>query len=469
MKSLKWLSILAILLTVLMLSACSATPVATETLDEPTDAPAPTTEAVTDEPAAPAESAVELRYALWDSSQQPAYDACAAEFTKRNPNITVAIEQAGWSEYWDGLTAALVSETAPDVFTNHASRYPELMSKGQLLDIQPYVDRDNVDLGIYLVPADMWVKDGQRYGLPQDWDTIGIFYNKDMFEAAGITDEEIAGWTWNPEDGGTFMQSIARLTLDAEGRNGLDPAFDKTNVVQFGFAGNVGDASSGAQPDWSGFAASTGFQLTDGPWTTAYHYDDPRVAATVQWWADLHLTHGYAPGTDELSGGIEPLFLGGKTAMFPMGSWFIGGTKDATFKVGFAQLPEGPEGRRSPINGLSPAIWSGTQHPDEAWLWVKFLASPDCANIVGDAGVVFPAIQSGVDRAIAAFEKKGLDVSAFTNQAADTEGTYLLPMTEHGTEVRDILQPVLQDIFDGKVMASEALPAANEEINALFQ
>jgi multiple sugar transport system substrate-binding protein len=416
-----------------------------------------------------AQDDVEIRYALWDSNQQPAYQACADEFTSRNPNITITIEQAGWSEYWDGLTTALVAQTAPDVFTNHLSRYPELLSRNQLLDIQPYVERDAVDTSIYLVDPELWAKDGQRYGLPKDWDTIAIYYNKAMFEAAGITEEEIANWTWNPEDGGTFFESIAKLTLDSEGRNGLDPEFDKDNVVQWGFSGGPGDASSGAQPDWSGFAASTGFQLTDGPWTTEYHYDDPRVAATVQWWADLHLEHGFAPGTDQLSSGIESLFLAGSTAMYPMGSWEVGWIAgDATFDVGFAPLPEGPEGRRSPINGLSDAIYAGTEHPDEAWEWVKFLASPDCANIVGDFGVVFPAIQTGVDRAVAAYEAKDLDVSAFTDIAASEGGTYLLPMTENGTEIRDILQPVLQDIFDGLVPAEEALPEINEEINSLF-
>lgn len=413
---------------------------------------------------------VELRYALWDSNQLPAYQACADEFTARNPNITISIEQSGWNEYWDGLTASLVSRTAPDVFTNHVSRYPELLAREQLLDIQPYIERDGVDTSIYLVDPELWVRDGGRYGLPKDWDTVAIYYNADMFEAAGITAEDISNWTWNPEDGGTFQESIAKLTLDSSGRNALDPDFDAQNVVQWGFSGGAGDASSGAQPDWSGFAASTGFQLTDGPWTTTYHYDDQRVIDTIQWWADLHLVHGYAPGSDQLASGVESLFFAGSTAMFPMGSWEVGWiTNDATFDVGFASLPEGPEGRRSPINGLSDAIYAGTEHPEEAWQWVKFLASTDCANIVGDFGVVFPAIQSGVDRAIAAYEERGLDVSAFTDIAAAEGGTYLLPMTEHGTEIRDILQPVLQNIFDGVETAQDSLPPINEDINGLFE
>lgn len=474
MKSSKKFPVLICLVVVsLLLAACGPTPTV-----EPTSVP-PTKEVAVEPAQAPTDTAVPtpeatgpvvIRYALWDSNQQPAYQACANEFTRRNPNITIRIEQAGWGEYWGGLTTALVSGTAPDVFTNHLAYYPELMSKGQLLDIQPFVERDGVDLSIYLIDPDLWVKDGKRYGLPQDWDTIAIFYNKDMFEAAGITQEEIDGWTWDPETGGTFMETIAKLTLDENGNNGLSPEFNKNAVVQWGFAGGPGDAGSAGQPDWSGFAASLGWQPTDGPWTTKYHYDDPRIAATLQWWADLHLVHGFAPGTDSLSGGVESLFLAQKVAMFPMGSWAAGWIVDsATFEVGFAKLPAGPEGVKSPINGLSPAIYAGTEHPEEAWQWVKFIASPDCANIVGDHAVVFPAIQSGVDRAIAAFEKKGMDVTAFTDVAATPGATYLLPMTEHGSEIKDILQPVLQDIFDGRVTAAEALPVVNEEINALFE
>lgn len=413
---------------------------------------------------------VTLRYALWDSNQQPAYQACAAEFSKRNPDITVSIEQAGWSQYWDGLTTSLVSGTAPDVFTNHIGHYPELLSKGQLLDIQPFVTADKVDTSIYLVDPNLLVRDGKRYGLPQDWDTIALFYNKDAFDKAGITADEIAGWTWNPKDGGTFEKSIATLTVDANGKTGADAAFDKTKVEKWGFAGGPGDASSGAQPDWSGFAASTGFKLTEKPWATAYHYDDPRVADTVQWWADLHLVKGYAPGSDQMSSGTDSLFLAGKVAMYPMGSWAVGSAvSQATFKVGFAMLPKGAEGRRSPINGLSPAIYAKTKYPKEAWAWVKFLTSADCANIVGDHGVVFPAIQSGVDRALDAYKKKGIDASAFTNQAATKDGTFLLPMTDHISEITNILQPVLQDVFDGKVTAKEALPKINTQINALFK
>lgn len=453
-----------VLLAGLILSACGGTPVA------PTaEQPIATGEIV----ATVEQPAVALRYALWDSNQMPAYQACLDAFTVQNPNITVTLEQAGWGEYWDGITTGFVSGSAPDVFTDHLAKYPEFLTKGVLLDIQPYMSADTapIDLSLYLVDPTLWVKDGKRYGLPKDWDTIAVFYNDAMMTAAGVTADEINNWTWNPTDGGTFQTIMAKLTLDAAGKNALDPAFDKANIVQVGYAGGVGDGGTGGQTEFSGFAASTGFKLTAGPWATAFNYADPNFVATLQWWSDMANVTKTAADTNMMAGtDTGALFTSGTAAMTTNGSWRIGDLlKGTTFTAKVAKLPAGPEGVFSPINGLSDAIWSGTTHPAEAYKLVKFLASPECANIVGGFGVVFPAIQTGVDAALAKHQTGGYDVTAFTDEAANKANTYLLPMTEHGSEISAIAQPVFQDVFDGVSAAADVLPGMNDQINALFQ
>ncbi len=93
---------------------------------------------------------VTIRYGLWDSAQQPSYQACADEFHKQNPNITVKIEQLGWNDYWSGLQTGMVGGTAPDVFTDHLAKFSEFAAKNQLVDIQPLVDKDKVDVKQYL-------------------------------------------------------------------------------------------------------------------------------------------------------------------------------------------------------------------------------------------------------------------------------------------------------------------------------
>lgn len=417
---------------------------------------------------------ITIRYALWDANQLPAYQKSVDEFMKENPNITVEIEQQGWGDYWNGIQVSMVAGNAPDVFTNHLAKYPEFASKNQLLDIQPKVKGDNVDLSVYLEGlSELWVRDGKRYGLPKDWDTIALIYNKAMLDTAGITVEELNTATWNPKDGGSFEQIIAKLTLDANGNNGLNPNFDKDNVVQYGYIPLSGTDSGGpyGQTQWSHFAVSNGWKFNDGLYDTKYYYDDNKLIDTIEWMQSMMVDKGYAPAFSDIASlGGNAIFTSGKAAITHDGSWMIGSyTNNSDFAVGFARLPIGPEGRKSMFNGLADSIWIGTEHPEESWELVKFLASPESANIVGDAGVVFPAQAEAVERTLAAYTARGLDVSAFTAQALDPEGTFLFPITDNASEITNIMNEVMDSIFLGLAEPAEILPTANQEVNSTFK
>ncbi|MCB0200230.1 MAG: sugar ABC transporter substrate-binding protein [Anaerolineae bacterium] len=416
---------------------------------------------------------VTLDYWLWQANQQPAYQQCADAFTAKNPNINIQISQLNWSDYWTNLQTSFASGTAPDVFTDHLAFYPTFASKGQVMDIQPLVDRDNVDTSIYLSGlADLWVRDGKRYGLPKDWDTIAIVYNMEMLDAAGITEEEVNNMTWNAQDGGTFQEIIAKLTLDAEGRNALDPAFDKDNIVQHGFTffSDTGNGTAYGQQQWSYLVVGNGGKFIDELYGNKYYYDQPEFVQAIDWVSRMMNETNYAvPYSDIKSLGGSSLFQAGKVAMISDGSWMISFYNQDTFPTGFALLPTGPAGRKSMFNGLTDGIWTGTDHPEEAWEWVKFLASPECADIFGQAGVAFPAQQQAVDVALAAMQSTGLDVSAFTTEATAKDDTFLYPLTDHAPEISDIMNQTMDAIFLGTVDAETALTKANEQVNALFQ
>lgn len=418
---------------------------------------------------AQAQDPVTIRYALWDTNQLPPYQECAAQFTEQNPNIQVNIEQLGWDDYWTAITTGFISGDAPDVFTNHLARYPEFVELGQLVDLQPLVDADGVPTDIYYPGlADLWTKDGARYGLPKDWDTVAVVYNVGLLEAAGIDPAIMEEWTWNPEDGGTFEEVLAQLTVDANGNNALSPDFDSSNVVQYGYAGN-GMGGAYGQTEWSMFATSTGFIFNNGVWGDEYYYDDPRLAATIQWLADLWLVKGYAQPLEEQTGlGRPGLFQSGNIGMVIDGSWMIGTYLGSDFEVGFGRLPIGPEGRRSMFNGLADSIWVGTDHVEESWEWVKFLASADCQNIIGQSGVVFPAIPEAAQLSQQVRADAGVDVSAFVEQADEEGGTFLFPITDFGGEIATIMTETMDSIGLGQIDAASALEAANAEVNDLF-
>ena len=414
---------------------------------------------------------VTISYIMWDANQLPPYQQCADDFMAANPGITVEVEQIGWDDYWTAITTGFVTGDTPDVFTNHLARYPEFIELGQMVDLQPLVERDAVDLDLYISGlAPLWTRDGSRYGLPKDWDTVAVVYNAEMLEAAGVDPAEISELTWNPEDGGSFEEMVARLTLDANGNNGLSADFDASSVEQFGFL-YPGSGGSSGQTEWSSFAASTGWHHTGGAvWGEEYFFADERFIDTIDWYFGLSVDKGFAPPFTDVQGlGQLAMFQSGQGALLIDGSWMIGSYVGSEFEVGFARLPEGPEGRASMFNGLADSIWVGTDHVEESWEWVKYLASAECELVVGESGVVFPATEAGVEASLGVRADAGIDVSAFTLQATEEGGTFLFPITDFGGEIATIMVETMDSIALGQSEATDALPAANEEVNGLFE
>jgi multiple sugar transport system substrate-binding protein len=411
---------------------------------------------------------VTLNYWLWDDNQTASYQACASAFHQANPKITVKITQTAWGQYWQTLTTELAAGSAPDVWTDHASYYPQFVTSNQILDIQPYVNQDKVDLSQYQAGlADLFVKSGKRYGLPKDWDTMALVYNTALLPK-GTPD--LSNLTWNPADGGTFEQLIAMSTVDSSGRNGLDPGFDRNHVKVYGFLPEFNDGSQG-QNGWGDLAESNGFVfLNKNPWGNHYNFDDPKLAATIAWYKHI-IDKGYAPKFDKQSTlGRDAVMDAGQGAFTITGSWTINSylSSSAKQKYAFAPLPIGPAGRKSAINGLSDAIYAGTKYKDEAWKWVKFLGSTNCQNLVAGNAVVFPAIKTATDLALAAHQSKGQDVHVFTDEAKAPGGTFFLPITDHGNEVSQIVQDAIQSVMLGQSDAPAALKKANDAVNALF-
>ncbi len=421
--------------------------------------------------AAPAQAVTEINYWLWDANQAPSYQACAQAFETENPDIKIKITQTGWFDYWTALNTAFVSGTAPDVFWNHLSRYPEFVQNNLLVDLAPLIARDKVPTDIYVTGlVKVWGKNGKQYGLPKDWDTIGIVYNKAMLDKAGIDPRSFWKLEWNPSDGGSFGQVLAKLSIDANGKTGAEAGFDAKHVKQYGLLLN-GLSDGLGHEEWANFAASLGWKYYDGPWATHFYYDDPRLIDTIQWFADLSLKKGFiVPAKDARQAAATGLFAAQKGALALIGSWLVHWfTENCNFPHGFVPLPKGPEGRRTTINGLADSIWVGSKHQEEAWKWVKFLASPEGQTIVARTGIVYPAIPEATEIAKARLAAKGVDVSAFVEEAQDPHGTFFLPISEHATDSVRILRATFDSIFLDGAEVTPKLKAANQEINSLFK
>lgn len=414
---------------------------------------------------------VAIDYWLWDALQLPAYQKCAAAFEEENPDIQVRITQYGWGDYWQKLTAGLVAGAGPDVFTDHLSKYPEFVTRDVLLpldDLEATSDFDGAEYQEGL--ADLWVgQDGKQYGVPKDFDTVALFYDNAMLDEAGLSATDLDDLQWNPEDGGTFEDVIARLTVDANGVRGDEEGFDPTNVEVYGLAsGGAGDVSG--QTQWAWLAASTGWEYTNAEvWGDEYHYDDPRFQASLAWLFGL-VDKGFMPSFQTVGSAPDPVEqLGsGKAALSPNGSWNISAYgRLEGIDLGIAKLPAGPIGHPvSMYNGLGDSISAQTDHPEEAAKFVDFLGSDTCQVIVGAEGVVFPARPAGTEAAVDAFAERGFDVSAFT-ELVDDNYTVLFPVTTNGAEILSIMLPVMEGIYIGSSDVSE-LTQVNERINKIL-
>lgn len=419
--------------------------------------------------AAGAAGAVEVKYVLWDSQQLPAYQQCAVDFSRKNPGITIKISQSGWGDYWTTLSTGFISGTAPDVFTNHLSKYPEFARNEQLLDLAPYIKRDKVDPSIYTDGLyDIWGRGGKQYGLPKDWDTIGMIVNMEMARKAGVTLSELQNMSWNPKDGGSFEQIVRKLTMDAKGNNAGSPNFDKKSVAVYGYQ-NPGAGGMMGQTEWSHFAASNGFRHQDKPWEPRFHFDDPKLVETLGWLAALPGKGLSAPYENVKSLGADAMFVARKAAIIPQGSWMISYFRDnAKFEHAWVPLPAGPTGSRATmLNGLGDSIWAGSKVKEEAWKWVKYLGSAECQGVVANSGVVFPAIKGMAEKAVDVQKAKGVDSSAFLTMARSK--TFLSPIADRGSEVNEVMFNAIESVLMGRADPAKAMKAANATANDLVK
>jgi len=404
-----------------------------------------------------------LRYQLWDTNQKPVYQKCADKFEQQNQNIKIQIENKNWGDYWSGLARGFIADTAPDVFTDHLSKYPQF---AQSEVIEPVSTR-GVDMNQYLPGlARLWRSpDGKQYGYPKDWDTVALIVNEDMLAKAGISKQQLDSATWNPSDGGTFQQIVAKLTIDNNGKRGDEPGFDPRNVKVYGLGFDPGGLTYG-QTTWAGLAASLGFQLLNkNPWGTRYNYDDPRFAQTFTWWRDM-IRKGYMPSLEQARTlGQSAAFQSGKAALAIDGDWTIS-TYSATkgIHVGYSPQPAGPKGSWSMYNGLADAIWVGTKHKPEATKWVRFLGSQQCQSIVGSQAVVFPAIKTEIQKAVDKHKADGIDVSAYTSYIK-SGNTVLYPITEKAAQINLIVQPTLEEFLNGNEDARKVFKNMNQQVN----
>ena len=142
-------------------------------------------------------SDAELSVSIWDTNQEPGIKEILADFTEQT-GIKTKLSVVKWDEYWTMLEAGAQGGSLPDVFWMHSNESQRYMSNDMLLDLTDKIaDSDKIDPENY--PSDIWglyTYEDKYYAVPKDVDTIALWYNKAMFNEAGL-DYPTADWTWD--------------------------------------------------------------------------------------------------------------------------------------------------------------------------------------------------------------------------------------------------------------------------------
>jgi multiple sugar transport system substrate-binding protein len=284
--------------------------------------------------------------------QEVGYKESIALFEKLHPNISVTVEQIPYPDYESKLTAEFTAGGGPDVFWVNTPFLAQFEAAGVMENLVPLIKKYHVNMSMYR-PAlvALHSHDGAIYGLPKDWDTEGIFYNKNYFAEHHIAIP--AHLSWNPTNGGNFLTLAKEATIDTNGNNALSPKFDPSSIATYGLA-IVNQPDIGYGPFLGGNGAYV-FAQSPGPfggrcscYPKSITFDNSAGTAAFQFLVNLeNKWHVAAPASEYGANGTAPtnqdvtLFARGKVAMDVEGDWFTDTTTSSSGSCPSRLVPTG--------------------------------------------------------------------------------------------------------------------------------
>lgn len=307
---------------------------------------------------------VEITYGFWDKKQVPAIEEIIKLFNEKNPNIKVKTELTPYAQYFQKLETAATGGALPDVLWMNGPHVVQYAEGKVIVPLSDLAKKDNYSLDNYPKSlVDLYTVDGDVYGIPKDFDTTGLWYNKKIFDEAGVPYPDDT-WDWNK-----LKEVATKLTNKDKGI--------------WGYAALMGN-----QGGYYDFIWQNGGQIIseDGK---SVGFDQPEAIEALKYNISF-IKEGLSPTQAQMSEtAASELFSSGKIAMMFDGPWMVPEyKKNADLNV--AVVPKGKQ-RAVAIHGLANVIAANTKHKDAAWKFVQFLGSKEAAEVYAKTGTVIPA------------------------------------------------------------------------------
>ncbi|MCA9936968.1 MAG: sugar ABC transporter substrate-binding protein [Anaerolineales bacterium] len=437
----------------ILLTGCGGTETAVNT---PTTQPTAVTEPVAAEETAVSEP-VEL--ILYTSSGLEWLTFVAEEFEKTHPNITVNLVNVNWDEFDTKMIAMNTAGTPPDLWTTWGpSGFKDYYARGLIADLSLYIERDNYDMSDFFPQVvEYFTIDGKIYGMPHTLGASYIFYNKDMFDAAGLdyppTDWSDRTWTWDK-----MLADCAEIAYyDA------DDAANSTWCISRGLYPINSYAWLWGKDIFPASLYETGYG-------EEANLSDPELLEIFQQYQDITYKYHYdQTGPEWMATGGDP-FVMGRTAMQMWGVWGFDNTFTMTdYRWGIAAVPFGnAEADRTVAIWANPWMMSSqSAHPDEAWELLKFLSSPEMHRDYLQRGATPLARQSLMPDFYAMIPYMTQEeIDQVLNGALEYGRIAPSSVTVGWGEINNILGTAFDAIENGTDTAANTLPGFEDELIA---
>ncbi|SJN39532.1 N-Acetyl-D-glucosamine ABC transport system, sugar-binding protein [Microbacterium esteraromaticum] len=361
-------------------------------------------------------------------------EAIVDAFEKENKGITVEVKTLPYADYFTALQTDLAGGTVADVFDIEFANYAAYQQSGVLAQLE------GVDASVYQASlAEAYATDGTQYALPSSFSNVVLFYNSNLFDAAGL-DYPTADWTWADE------KAAAEKLTDVG-------------------AGVWGDYQPISYHEFYKAVAQAGgeFLKADG----SLGFNSPEGIAAAEWLVSKSgttmPTAEQGAGTPDFDSG---LFADGKLAMWHSGIWMFGGLADAGITWDIAVEP-GDAQHASAMFSNAVGVSAGTKHKDAATKFAEFLtSSKTTVDTRLTAGWELPPIAD--EAALSAY----LDITPPTNRQAvfdSLDEVALAPSIGDGqAQMQDIVTEELTEAAAGRKTVEDALADAEKRIAPLL-
>ena len=311
-----------------------------------------------------------------DPAELAAYQKLVDSFSQSHPDIQVEVIQVpGQSDYRKRLAADLVAGTPADVVFINYRRYAEFANAGALEPLGPYLEKSSLikEEDFYQEAVTPYIWKGELMCIPQNISSLVVYYNKDMFDAAGVA-YPANDWTWDD-----FLAAAQALTKDLDNDGVTD---------QFGV---------GLEPSLirvAPFVWQAGGELVDDendPYTLMLDTSDALDAGKFVF--DLQTVYHVAPNAEqEVSEESESRFINGRLAMFFNSRRGVPTYREsANFDWDVAPLPQNKT-QATILHADAYCMPSASRNKEAAWTFIEYANSVEGQTIVAETGRTVPSL-----------------------------------------------------------------------------